>query len=160
MFVIPDVSMAAILTAILLKIGTAVTGVCHVHLYTNNLTPNKNNVLGDFTELTTVEVPGYLAAVANWWAGVPYREVDGSWSSPDSVPDPSFSATGVVPSPTTVYGIFVTDSTNLILLASGIFTTPFVFNSLGDGFVLSGNPNLLQSDGSTLTLALPNLQPA
>jgi hypothetical protein len=159
MFVIPDANMAGILTAIELAMGTAVTGLVHVHLYTNNLVPTKANVLADFTELTNIEVPGYAAKSANWWAGVPFRRNDGQWEDPSSLADPSFIATGPPPAPQIVYGIYLTDSTDAILLGSGAFVAPFTFSLTGDGFTLPGNPLLTQLDALTLTLTLPDLEP-
>lgn len=159
MYIVPDAIMSALLTAIELQLGTAITGLVHVHLYTNNLTPTKNNILADYTELTNIEVPGYAAKSANWFAGVPFRRLDGSWEDPSSLVDPSFVATGPPPAPQVVYGFFITDSTDAILLGSGLFATPFTFVSTGDGFTLPGNPSLIQSDGNTLILSLQDLQP-
>lgn len=160
MFIVPDVSMSGLLTALLAQLGTVATGLIHVHLYTNSLSPSKTNVLGDFTELTNVEVPGYGPSPANWFAGSPVRQPTGGWEGPDSLADPSFLATGTVPSPIAVVGFFLTDSTNAILLGSGVFGTPFTFQSAGDGFVLPGNPVLTQTDPNTLTVTLPDLEPA
>lgn len=159
MYVIPDANMAGVITAILAQLGTTGTGAVKIHLYTNNLSPTKANVLGDFTELTTMEVPGYAAASANWFAGVPFRQPTGGWEGPDSLADPSFVATGAPPSPQIVYGWFATDSSNAILLGSGQFTNPFTFSLSGDGFALPGNPVLTQTDNTTLTLTLPDLEP-
>jgi hypothetical protein len=160
MYVLPDVNMSGVLTALLAQLGTAGTGLIHVHLFTNSLSPSKTNVLADFTELTNVEVPGYAAALANWFAGTPVRQPTGGWEGPDSLADPSFLATGVVPSPIAVIGYFLTDSTDAVLLGSGAFGTPFTFTSLGDGFVLAGNPVLTQVDTNTLQVALPDLEPS
>ena len=159
MLVVPDVNMSGVLTAILAQMGTVGTGLVHVHLYTNNLIPTKTNVLGDFTELTNVEVPGYAAQSANWFAGVPVRQPTGGWEGPDSLADPTFIATGAPPAPIAVVGYFLTDSTDAILLGSGAFASPFTFQSTGDGFVLPGNPVLTQDSPGTLSLALQDLEP-
>jgi hypothetical protein len=160
MMVVPDVLMSGLITAIEGVLGTAATGLVNVHLYTNVLTPTKNNVLGDFTELTNVEVPGYATKSANWFAGVPFRRQDGAWESPSSLVDPDFVATGPPPGPISVYGFFATDSTNAILLGSGAFTVPFTFVQTGDGLTLSGNPALLQQTGLQIQLQLQDLQPS
>lgn len=160
MYVIPDGNMGAVITAIMAQLGTAATGLVKLHLYTNNLSPTKNNVLADFTELTALEVPGYAAQSANWFAGVPFRQPTGGWQDPNSLPEPSFVATGNPPAPQIVYGWFATDSTNAILLGSGIFASPFTFSTTGDGFTLPGDPVLTQTDAQTLALALPDLEPA
>jgi hypothetical protein len=159
MDIIPDANMGALLTAILAELGTVATGVVDVHLFTNDLTPTKDNVLGDFTELTNVIVPGYAKSTANWFAGVPFRRPDGGWESPSSLADPHFHSTGTIPVPTVVYGFFLTDSTDAILLGSGRFDVPFTFFSNGDGFALPGNPVLTQTDGDTLTFNPANMQP-
>ena len=159
MLVVPDGLMAGIITAIMQALGTVTTGIVHVHLYTNLLTPTKLNVLTDFTELTSTEVPGYAAKSANWFAGVPFRRNDGSWEDPSSLVSPSFVATGPPPTPINVNGVFLTDSTDAILLGSGQFAAPFTFSSTGDGFTLPGNPSLLQNTGSTLQLTFQDLEP-
>ena len=159
MFIIPDANMPAILTAIAAQLGTAATGLVHVHLYTNNFTPDKNSLLAAFTELTAVEVPGYAAKSVNWFAGVPFRRNDGQWEDPSSLADPSFVATGPPPAPQVVYGFFLTDSTDAILLGSGLFDAPFTFQNTGDGFTLPGNLLLNQGDSTSLTLTFPDLVP-
>lgn len=160
MYVLPDTIMGSILTKILENLGTASTGVVHIHLFTNNITPSKANVLADFTELTTTEVPGYAPASANWYAGVPLRLNSGAWESPDSLADPNFTcSTSAPPSPQIVYGWFATDSTDAILLGSGVFGSPYIFSSIGDGFTLPGNPQLIQGLPGVLTCTLPDLEP-
>lgn len=159
MYIVPDVNMAALMTAIQAQLGTAGTGVIDIHLFTNDLTPTKVNALGDFTELTNVEVPGYLKKSVNWFAGTPYREQDGSWTCPNSLADPSFVASADPPSAQTVFGFFATDSTDAILVGSGRFAVPFVFTKSGDGFRLADDPKIIQSDGGTLTITMPDLEP-
>jgi len=160
MYIIPDLNMAGILTALELQLGTAATGLVHIHLFANAFTPTNANILADFTELTNVEVPGYAAKNANWYAGVPFRQNGGAWEGPDSLADPAFVATGPPPAPVVVYGFFATDSTDAILLGSGNFTVPFTFTATGDGFDLPGNPVLVQLDGLTLTITFQDLQPS
>ena len=160
MLIIPDGNMAAIITAIQLQLGTAVTGLLHVHLYTNLLTPTKSNVRADFFELTILQCPGYAAKSINWYAGVPFRTPLGAWEDPSSLADPSFIATGPPPIPVQVFGYFLTDSTDAILLGSGVFAIPFTFTFTGDGLTLEGNPSLNQPDASSIQLTFPDLQPA
>jgi hypothetical protein len=123
-----------------------------VHLYTNNLTPDKNTVLGDFTELTNVEVPGY-AAVAGGWVGNPIRKPDGSWEDQGVGPLP-FAASGPPPIPINAYGWYATNGAGTVLLASGIFAVPFGFNSAGDGFTLEQVIRCIQANGTDYTLTL------
>jgi hypothetical protein len=157
---LPDTKMSDVITAIMASLGTVATGLVHVHLYTNNVTPTKSTLLADLTELTNVQVPGYSPKSANWFAGVPHRNANGSWEIPNSLADPAFIATGLPPIPIVVYGYFFTDSTDAILLGSGKFTSPFTFALTGDGFDLPTNPMLLQTDGLSLSVTLPNPQPA
>jgi hypothetical protein len=160
MFIVPDVLMSPIMTALQLQLGTAVTGLVHIHLFTNNITPTKNNVLTDFVELTNVEVPGYAPASANWFAGVPHRLNSGAWECPSSLADPNFVCTTTPPpAPQIVYGWFATDSTDAILKGSGLFAAPYTFTQIGDGFTLPGNPELVQSSGGVLTLNMQDLEP-
>jgi hypothetical protein len=118
-----------------------------VRLFTNNLTPNKANVVTDFTELTNVQVPGYLP-VAGAWKGTPIRKPDGSWEDQGAAPL-EFKATGLPPAPQTVYGWFATNAAGTVLLGSGVFAAPFVFTLLGDGFTLEQVINVLQLTGNT-----------
>lgn len=120
-----------------------------VRLYTNNLVPTKNSVLADFTELTAVEVPGY-APVAQAWAGVPVRKQDGSWEDQGAAPL-QYKATSSPPAPQIVYGWYMTDAANTVLLASGAFDTPFTFTQNGDGFALEQVFNVVQNASNEYT---------
>lgn len=159
MFIVPDPLVGGLLTSIMSALGTITTGLVHCHLYSNDLSPTKDNVLADFTEMTSTQVPGYAVKSINWFAGVPFRRQDGAWEDPSSLVNPSFVATSAPPAPVVAYGIFLTDSTDAILLGSGRFATLFTFQAIGDGFSLPGNPSLLQSDGNTLTVTLADLEP-
>ncbi len=160
MYVTPDNLMGALITAIEAVLGTTITGLVDVHLFTNNFTPTKSNVLADFTELTNVEVPGYVKKTANWFAGTPHRLNSGAWEAPNSLADPNFVCSGSAPpAPIPVYGFFLTDSTDAILLGSGLFAVPYTFTLLGDGFTLPGNPNLIQPNNTSLVLTFQDLEP-
>lgn len=117
-----------------------------VRLYSNNLVPSKSNVIGDFTELTNVQVPGY-APVAGAWAGLPIRKNDGSWEDQGAAPL-HFGATGPPPVPQVAFGWFATNAAGTVLIGSGRFTNPFTFTSTGDGFNLEQVMNALQLDGT------------
>jgi len=119
-----------------------------VSLYTNNLTPTRANVLADFTEATSVEVPGY-APVAIAWNGAPVRNQDGSWT--DEAAQAVFAATGLPPSAQIIYGWFLQNAGKTALLGSGLFEAPFTFTQSGDGFFLTPRLNALQSTGDIVT---------
>lgn len=123
-----------------------------VRLYTNNFTPVKGSAVGDFTELTNVEVPGYVA-VAGAWQGTPVRKADGSWEDGGTGPL-NFAASAPPPSPQIVYGWFATDSTGATLIGGGRFDTPFTFTTTGDGMNLEQVIRVLQSSGTDYTLTL------
>lgn len=118
-----------------------------ISLYTNNLTPTRNNVIADFTELTSVEVPGY-APVAIAWNGTPIRNQDASWT--DEAAQAIFAASGSPPSPQIVYGWFLQNAGKTALLGSGIFASPFTYTQSGDGFFLTPRLNGIQSDGDNV----------
>lgn len=76
-----------------------------VHLYTNNLNPTPNNVLGDFIELTNVAFPGYAAQPITP-VGTPFINAQAfaeqDWA--DLVFQPNAAPPGII----TIYGYFVT----------------------------------------------------
>ena len=151
MYILPDLLVKQIILAAEADTTIFPAG-WKVHLYTNNLIPTKTNVVADFTELTNVEVPGYLA-VAGAWAGTPVRKQDGSWEDQGSAPL-AFAATSAPPSPQIVYGWFATDTGGTTLIGSGAFTVPFTFTANGDGFLLEQVFNALQATDDTYTLTL------
>lgn len=70
-----------------------------LRLFTNNITPNTSNVVGDFTEATFT---GYGAtALAGWTAAAVVAHVAGTTANPIT-----FTATGAYQS---IYGWYVTD---------------------------------------------------
>lgn len=151
MYQLPDILIEELILACEADVSLFPAGWL-VKLYTNNLTPTKSNVVGDFTQLTNVEVPGY-APVAGSWMGAPVRKQDGSWEDQGSAPLP-FKATGAPPSPQIVYGWYATDAAGTTLIGSGLFAVPFTFVLNGDGFVLEQVFNALQLTGNTYQLLL------
>ena len=107
---------------------------------------------GDFTQLTNVEVPGYVAQ-AGGWQGTPIRKADGSWEDGGVAPL-HFGATGPPPAPQIVYGWYATDAGNTVVIGSGKFATPFTFTATGDGFNLEQLANSSQIDGTGYRLTL------
>jgi len=126
-----------------------------VRLFTNNITPQRNSVVGDFTELTNVQVPGY-AAVAPTWAGTPIRQADLSWQ--DDTGDAIFQATGAPPAPIVVYGWFATNAAGTVLLGAGLLNLPYTFTSIGDGVRLEGSINVNQPTGDNVDLVMDFVQ--
>jgi hypothetical protein len=154
MFIVPDPLMPGLVLAIEADTTLFPAGGL-LHLSTTNIAPTKNNVLADFTELTNVQVPGYLPA-AQPWDGTPYRNVNGSWS--DSGADVAFVASGPPPLPIVVYCWFMTDAGGTVLTGSGSLAQPFTFTRAGDGMSLESLLNLVQSAGNQLTLTLDQVQ--
>jgi hypothetical protein len=100
-----------------------------VHLYKNNLNPNPENVLADFTEVLVGDFPGY-AAVPVVVSGTPF--INGFGNAEQVFTDPVFQPSSDPPVPITIYGYYVTlhpvagpDT----LLYSKRFDTPPVLNS-------------------------------
>lgn len=123
-----------------------------VRLFTTDMLPTRTSVIGDFTELTNVEVPGY-AAVAGAWNGTPIRKPTGVWEDQGSAPL-HYAASGPPPAPIVVYGWYATDAAKTTLIGSGRFEAPFTFGSTGDGFDLEQIFQAQQSTGTDYTLTL------
>lgn len=150
MYILPRAMLKAFLLAVEGS-GTLFPSGYTLRLYTNNLTPLPTSVVGDFTELTNVEVPGYTPATPTWNAA-PYANNDGSWT--DNMTLAPFTATGAASPPTTVYGWFLTDSGKTTLLGAGLLDAPFTFSLSGDGFTMEGNLNVAQPDGDHVSTTL------
>lgn len=124
-----------------------------VRLYTAGpATPNKESVIGDFTELTNAQVPGYTS-VPGAWVGIPVRKADGSWED-QGVGPLQYKATAPPPVAITVLGWYATDAAKTTLIGSGAFVTPFTFTLNGDGFDLEQVFNASQLTGNTYQLLL------
>jgi hypothetical protein len=113
-----------------------------VHLFTNNLVPNQNNVLGDFVELTNVQFPGYVAqAIAP--VGTPY--INGASIAEQDWTDPLFQPTLVPPAPVTIYGYYVTLHPLVgvdTLVYSKKFDVPKIVQFVTDGVLL--DPDIME----------------
>lgn len=103
----PDVSLTPILTRI------TAFGNMHYHLYSNALTVDRSNVLGDFTECSSA---GYaLVAVAPGdWATDSLVAHNASRSAPDI----AFTASS---GSYTANGYYITDSADAVLLGCATF---------------------------------------
>jgi len=106
---------------------THVTGVWHVHLFTNSHTVTDASTLASFTEAAW---PGYSAATPTWTTPATVSGVPTSTSSTIT-----FTQTSAWPS--TNYGMYVTDSTNLKLLGAANFSTPVVLTNSQPSYALT-----------------------
>lgn len=154
MYIFPDAMLKELVLAIE-NDTTLFPASWKLHLYTNNLIPTRNNVVGDFTELTNVEVPGYVVT-APTWNGTPVRNPSGSWEDRGSVS--LFAATGTVPSPQIVYGWYATNSAGSVLIGAGALATPFTYTKNGDGFRLVADLVVNQIDQENTNVFLDMLQ--
>ena len=148
MFVLPDAALSEILIAIEGDTNIFPAGFV-MRLFTNDFTPDNQSVIGDFTELTNVEVPGY-AAVAIVWDGTPIRSQLGQWD--DFATDAPFAMTGAPPGDQAVYGWYMTDAANTALVASGRLAAPFTFHAVGDGLRLEPRLSIIEQTGTDYLL--------
>jgi hypothetical protein len=116
----------ALLAALLTRPAAALlAATCHVHLFVNNLTPNGDSVLGDFTEATFT---GYLAQAFTAFVG-PVHLGNGAEAL---MVDVNFIGGAITPPGQTCYGYYITDNTDATLYMSERFTSPVPFANLGD----------------------------
>lgn len=151
MYVLPDADLKVLILAIEADVTLFPPGAV-VRLDTTNFTPGPQTVLGDFTELTALEVPGYAPAALGW-AGAPIRKNDGSWEDQGLAPIP-FGATSDPAAPVPVYNWYATDAGGTTLIGSGHLDVPFTFSTSGDGFTLEQVIRALQANGTEVTLTL------
>jgi len=108
-------------------------------LYTNNYTPLDTSVLGDFTEAAG---GGYAAiSLGTTWT------VDTLHVTPAVAVHPAISYvfTGTLTGLTTVYGMYITDSSNVVIFAEK-FGTPFQPRNNGD--TITVNTTIQMSKGT------------
>lgn len=151
MYVLPDALIKEIILALETDLTMFPAGWV-VRLFTNNITPDKNTLLAALTELTNVEVPGYIA-VAGAWQGTPIRKPTGEWEDGGVAPL-HYAATGAPPAPQVVYGWFATDAAKTVLIGSGLLQNPFTFSLIGDGFNLEQLIQAAVVDGTDYNLKL------
>lgn len=111
--VVPQPLLSARLAAMITTGGELVTP--KVHLFTNNLTPSPHTVLGDLTAPT---FGGYAAKSITW--GSVFNDPDGGVGVSGGAPD--WVTTDAVGE--TIYGWFLTDTTNATLLGIRRLATP------------------------------------
>ena len=100
-----------------------------VHLYQNNIVPNRSTLIGDLTE---ADFTGYAKVTAMVW-GTPYYDVDGSALCFGT--SHSFVATDAV-APNTIYGYYLTDSADAVLLATYPLASPVGIPGAGSGITV------------------------
>lgn len=92
------------------------------HLYTNNLTPAENTVLGDFTECADASYAAISVTGGSWTVGT----VAGVTSASAATITFNISTTA------SIYGYYVTDSTSANLLWAERFAgAPLTYTSAG-----------------------------
>jgi hypothetical protein len=107
-----------------------------VRLFVNNIVPNENSVVGDFTEATFTGYAGINQAL-----GAPSTITDPISGQQKIIIAPTsgsyvFSATGAVSPPQTVYGFYLTDKNSTKVLAFQLLPVPITITNSGDGLVL------------------------
>lgn len=100
----------------------------NVHLYKNNIQPTNQTVLGDFVE---ADYDGYASESLTAW-GATFLNGDGNAES--VAPNITFTCTGDT-TPNIVYGYYITDAADAVLLMSGKFDAPETMNSAANAFV-------------------------
>jgi hypothetical protein len=105
----------------------------HVHLYKNALAPELDSVLGDFTEATFT---GHTAlAMTSGVQPVYYDALTGNLTillqSPAGGLHWICTVTPVVPE--TIYGVYVTDTANAVLIGAVQLPTPQTISAAGQG---------------------------
>jgi len=118
--VIPVAESLVIVNAV---VALTTWATAKLHLYSNNLVPNENSVLADFTECV---YSGYAAQTITWSSGF----IDAQGNACASSGEKIFTDTGATPD--LCYGVYITDSGGTVLLASGaIDNAPFGFSGSG-----------------------------
>lgn len=97
----------------------------HVHLFVNNISPNKDTAIGDFVEATFV---GYAVPSL----GVLVGPVSLTNAAEALMQDVNFIGASIVPPGETTYGYYLTDNTDAVLYLSESFTQPVPFSGVGD----------------------------
>jgi len=128
-WVLPESQMKVFLDALRVLVNPG-----HIHLYVNDITPDKASVLGDFTEMVVGDVPGYGAAAMD--RSVVVRGDDGKWML-QFVAAP-IVCTGPTSGDNVAYGWFMTDAADAVLLGAGRFPAPVAFMVAGDASTVEG----------------------
>lgn len=109
-------------------------GRCKVHLAQNPFTPGPGLTLGGLIEATFT---GYGAIAIGAGAWLVYRDPNSGaiWiEAPTPAGGWHFSCTGGTGLPQTIYGFYVTDSTDATLYGAELLAVPIVVSFSGVGF--------------------------
>lgn len=133
--VTPTVAQITILQAL---IDALTTSEVRVHLYQTDTPPVVSSVLGDFTE---ADFDSY--APIDLVPNAPAINPEG-WAQAD-LPQAHFESAGAV-TPNVIYGYYLTDNTDALLLKAEQFDAPVTINEVGD--YIDIQTNLQISDAS------------
>ena len=106
-------------------------GGLRLHLFANNITPNRSTVIGGITEIA---YPGYNNFLLS---GAIDGGIDANFWDTWSWITETFMATSAPGSPVTAYGAYYTDAANAVLIMTDLFSVPYVFTNTGDGFTVT-----------------------
>lgn len=108
---------------------TAAATPLTLRLFSNNHTPANSDTNASYTEVAGGGYAAFALAGASWvvTAGSP---------SSASYPVHSFTFTGTTTAPGTVYGYYVTDNNNKVILAQLLTSPPFTPTLNGDSVVV------------------------
>lgn len=161
MFVLPLPIRQAVFIAALNKLSNpgGSGNLLQIRLFTNLIIPSNKLTVADFTEVTALQVPGYVHQNFSWLitaGNVP----GGDWIAAGSTGQPTFVASADAPLPVTVYGWFAKFPVGPpALLGSGLFDVPFVFSRRYDACVLDAYFRGHFDDDVTFRLIMPDFQP-
>ena len=119
-----------------LGISTSLLSAGVLHLYSNNYSPSDSTVIGDLTEATFPGYAGNALTGASWNAVTVTSHIASTQLTAAST-----FRRGTGGSPQTIYGAYITDSTNTYLLAAWEFASgPYTLTNPGDA--ISTTPQL------------------
>lgn len=124
----------AFLRSLVTGIATTLPGAppidgCKVKLYTNDFAPDPSTLLADFTEATFT---GYGEATIATWGDT----INTGPARAGSTAQATFTAGAIVAPGQTVYGYYVTDAAETVVLFSERFTDPVQFVAQYDSLSL------------------------
>lgn len=131
---IPDAQLKAVLLGLVNElVGDAPAD--HLHLASNVVPADKGHVVGDFTEVTVGEMPGYAASAFGAGpiiASQLVKDTDGNWCY--ITPLVEIIATGVGTG-VTIQSVYITDNANAVLNGHANLASPIPVTMPGQGFV-------------------------
>lgn len=102
-----------------------------IRLFTNNITPNKNGGVAQFTEVTVGQFPDYVPTVVPAEGNLGH-DIDGNWEL-NAASIVTFAVTTTAPPvPIIIYGCYVADAAGAVLRGWYKFPTGISLASIGD----------------------------